>query len=235
MNLAVLGAQWGDEGKGKIVDLLTPNLRSSRGIEAATTPVTPSSPTARSSCCGSFRAASCSPASPASSATASCSIRQSLFAEIDELTRGRHRRQGPVVRQRQGASHPSVPPRARPAQRGAARRAQDRHDEARHRSGVRGQDRARGVRVGDLANPRRPLGERRPATMSPRATGLWRNATWTGSDVLDDLRALVAAHGAVRRPTSRCSCAGARSRQARSCSKARRARFSTSITARIRS
>jgi adenylosuccinate synthase len=26
MNLAVLGAQWGDEGKGKIVDLLTPNL-----------------------------------------------------------------------------------------------------------------------------------------------------------------------------------------------------------------
>src|SRR5688572_16834962 len=24
MNIAVLGAQWGDEGKGKIVDLLTP-------------------------------------------------------------------------------------------------------------------------------------------------------------------------------------------------------------------
>src|SRR6267154_5848689 len=26
MNLVVLGAQWGDEGKGKIVDLLTPNF-----------------------------------------------------------------------------------------------------------------------------------------------------------------------------------------------------------------
>jgi adenylosuccinate synthase len=26
MNLAVLGAQWGDEGKGKIVDLLAPNF-----------------------------------------------------------------------------------------------------------------------------------------------------------------------------------------------------------------
>ena len=26
MNLAVLGSQWGDEGKGKIVDLLTPNF-----------------------------------------------------------------------------------------------------------------------------------------------------------------------------------------------------------------
>ena len=26
MNLVVLGAQWGDEGKGKIVNLLTPNF-----------------------------------------------------------------------------------------------------------------------------------------------------------------------------------------------------------------
>src|SRR3954453_5930730 len=26
MNLAILGAQWGDEGKGKIVDLLTPRF-----------------------------------------------------------------------------------------------------------------------------------------------------------------------------------------------------------------
>jgi adenylosuccinate synthase len=26
MNLCVLGAQWGDEGKGKIVDLLTPRF-----------------------------------------------------------------------------------------------------------------------------------------------------------------------------------------------------------------
>ena len=26
MNIAVLGAQWGDEGKGKVVDLLTPRF-----------------------------------------------------------------------------------------------------------------------------------------------------------------------------------------------------------------
>src|ERR1700675_401619 len=26
MNMAVLGGQWGDEGKGKIVDLVTPNF-----------------------------------------------------------------------------------------------------------------------------------------------------------------------------------------------------------------
>ena len=26
MNVAVIGAQWGDEGKGKIVDLLTPHF-----------------------------------------------------------------------------------------------------------------------------------------------------------------------------------------------------------------
>ena len=28
MNIAVLGAQWGDEGKGKIVDMLTPHFSS---------------------------------------------------------------------------------------------------------------------------------------------------------------------------------------------------------------
>jgi hypothetical protein len=48
MNLAVLGAQWGDEGKGKIVDLLTPH---SRDIRAATTPVTPCTFPARSLSC----------------------------------------------------------------------------------------------------------------------------------------------------------------------------------------
>jgi adenylosuccinate synthase len=26
MNIVVLGAQWGDEGKGKIVDLMTPHF-----------------------------------------------------------------------------------------------------------------------------------------------------------------------------------------------------------------
>jgi adenylosuccinate synthase len=29
-NIAIIGGQWGDEGKGKIVDLITPLSRSSR-------------------------------------------------------------------------------------------------------------------------------------------------------------------------------------------------------------
>ena len=50
MNLAVLGAQWGDEGKGKIVDLLTSNSTSSPAIRAVITRATPFTSTARSSC-----------------------------------------------------------------------------------------------------------------------------------------------------------------------------------------
>ena len=41
-NLIILGAQWGDEGKGKIVDLLSERFDSSPATRAATTPDTPS-------------------------------------------------------------------------------------------------------------------------------------------------------------------------------------------------
>ena len=54
----------------------------------------------------------------------------------------RHRRRRPAARQREGARHPAVSPRAGRAVGGAPRRAQDRHDVARHRAGLRGQDRA---------------------------------------------------------------------------------------------
>ena len=40
---AVIGAQWGDEGKGKIIDFLAENAAViARYYSAATTPVTPS-------------------------------------------------------------------------------------------------------------------------------------------------------------------------------------------------
>ena len=39
-NVVVIGLQWGDEGKGKIVDLLTDPRRRLRVSRAATTPVT---------------------------------------------------------------------------------------------------------------------------------------------------------------------------------------------------
>jgi hypothetical protein len=51
----VVGAQWGDEGKGKIVDLLAERFDDRRpATRAATTPATPSSSAtrrSRSTCC----------------------------------------------------------------------------------------------------------------------------------------------------------------------------------------
>ena len=55
--------------------------------------------------------------------------------------RARHRRRRSAADQRQGAFDPAVSPRARCAERSAPRRAQDRHDVARHRPGLRRQDR----------------------------------------------------------------------------------------------
>lgn len=40
-NVVVLGTQWGDEGKGKIVDLLTDQAAAVVRYQAATTQVTP--------------------------------------------------------------------------------------------------------------------------------------------------------------------------------------------------
>jgi len=40
-NTILVGAQWGDEGKGKIIDVLTEQARSSSAPRAATTPDTP--------------------------------------------------------------------------------------------------------------------------------------------------------------------------------------------------
>ena len=43
----IVGAQWGDEGKGKIVDVLSENFPWSRATPADTTPGTPSSLTGK--------------------------------------------------------------------------------------------------------------------------------------------------------------------------------------------
>ncbi len=39
-SVVVLGAQWGDEGKGKIVDLLTEEIGAVVRFQVATTPAT---------------------------------------------------------------------------------------------------------------------------------------------------------------------------------------------------
>ena len=141
MNLAVLGAQWGDEGKGKIVDLLTPRFsivaRYQGGHNAGHTVyvngvkfvlrLIPSGILHPGMTCVIGNGVVIDP--------------QALLAEVDELVAPRHRRRRPDRRQRQGAPDPAVPPRPRPAVGGASRRAEDRHDLARHRPGLRGQDR----------------------------------------------------------------------------------------------
>jgi adenylosuccinate synthase len=50
-NVVVIGALWGDEGKGKIVDLLTDRVAGVVRFKAVTTPGTRWSSTARRPCC----------------------------------------------------------------------------------------------------------------------------------------------------------------------------------------
>ena len=40
-NVVIIGAQWGDEGKGKVVDIYTEYAHRSSATRAATTPGTP--------------------------------------------------------------------------------------------------------------------------------------------------------------------------------------------------
>ena len=141
MNIVVLGAQFGDEGKGKIVDLMTPRFqwvaRYQGGHNAGHTVyvsgkkfvlhLIPSGILHDGVMCVIGNGVVVDP--------------QALFKEIEELAGARHRRRRPAADQRQGALDPAVSPRARRAERSAARRAEDRHDVARHRSGLRGQDR----------------------------------------------------------------------------------------------
>ena len=160
---------------------------------------------------------------------------QALFAEIDELARLRHRRRRPPVRQRQGAPDPAVSPRPRPAGGGAPRRAQDRHDVARHRPGLRGQDR-RAAASGSAISATARRSSRRSARTSTRATASSRTRRWTGSRCSTQLVELRRADAAVDRGTCRCALAQRHApRAVRCCSRARRARCSTSTTAPIRS
>ena len=194
MNIAVLGAQWGDEGKGKIVDLLTPHFsvvgRYQGGHNAGHTVYV-----ARPE----VRPAPDSVGHPASrrhlphrqrrGRRSGGAVRRSRRAEGP-----RHRRRGPAVHQRPGAPHPAVPPRARRAQRGAARRAQDRHHLARHRPGLRGQDRPP-RRAAVRPHRRAGAGRARSSTTSTPATRSSRTRTSTGA-----------------RSTTRCSAQGERLR-----------------------
>ena len=197
MNIAVLGAQWGDEGKGKIVDLLTPNFsivaRYQGGHNAGHTVyangrkfvlrLLPSGILHEGITCVIGNGVVVDP--------------QALFAEIDELA------QAGIDDRRPAASisdkaHLILPYHRELDLLSEARRGerQDRHDVARHRSGLRGQDRA-------ARRPRRRSGEpgvaraRRCSTTSPRATASSPTRRWTGGRCSTELAARVGADGAV--------------------------------------
>jgi adenylosuccinate synthase len=141
MNIAVLGAQWGDEGKGKIVDMLTPHFsavaRYQGGHNAGHTVyvegcevrlhLIPSGILHPGVTCIIGNGVVVDP--------------QALFKEVDELARMGIDVDGPAAHQREGARHPAVPSRAgRPvggAPRANARSARPRAASAR----LRGQDR----------------------------------------------------------------------------------------------
>ena len=121
-NVVVVGAQWGDEGKGKIVDWLSERadvvVRFQGGHNAGHTLVIDG----KTSSCRCCRRASCGRASFASSATASSSIRGRCVAEIDEAdAAGRlgHARQSAYRRERH--ADPAAAPRARYRSRGGRR------------------------------------------------------------------------------------------------------------------
>ena len=196
MNIAVLGAQWGDEGKGKIVDLLTPNFsivaRYQGGHNAGHTvyangrkfvlQLLPS---------GILHRRHHLRHRQRRGRRSAGAVRRDRRAGG-----GRHRRRRPAARQRQGAPDPAVPPRAGSAERGAARRAQDRHDVARHRPGLRGQDRA-------PRRPRRRPRQPRRAAQRPSAHNVDARNRIIGDSAMDadqvlaDLARGVDAHGAV--------------------------------------
>ena len=140
-NIAVLGAQWGDEGKGKIVDMLTPHFsavaRYQGGHNAGHTVyvngkkfvlhLIPSGILHPGVTCVIGNGVVIDP--------------QALFKEIDELARMGIDVDGRLLVSEK--AHVILPYHREldVLSRGAPRRAQDRHDVARHRSGLRGQDR----------------------------------------------------------------------------------------------
>ena len=58
-NLVVVGTQWGDEGKGKVVDLLTDEVKGVVRFQGGHNAATRWSSKGASRCCASFPRASC--------------------------------------------------------------------------------------------------------------------------------------------------------------------------------
>ena len=233
MNLAVLGAQWGDEGKGKIVDLLTPRFdivaRYQGGHNAGHTVyvngtkfvlrLIPSGILHPGIICVIGNGVVVDP--------------QALFAEVDELTQRGHRRRatGIVISDK---AHLILPYHRDLDLLSEARRGERKIGTTSRGIGPAYEDKIarRGIRVGDLADPR---GLEQDVRDNVNARNrLVQDTTMDWRAVLEQLlepRRAAAAVGARRLADAQRGDAG---RASRFCSKARRARCSTSITAPIR-
>ncbi len=141
-NVVVVGTQWGDEGKGKVVDWLTDHaqavVRFQGGHNAGHTLIVGGRKTIlRLIPSGIMR-----PDTPCFIGNGVVLSPEALLKEIDELEAA-----GVDVAARLSISEAcplilAVPRRDRPGPRGEARRREDRHDRSRHRPGLRGQGRA---------------------------------------------------------------------------------------------
>ena len=233
MNIAVLGAQWGDEGKGKIVDLLTPNFsivaRYQGGHNAGHTVYA----NGRKFVLRLLPSGILHPGITCVIGNGVVVDPQALFAEIDELAQA-----GIDIGDRllvSDKAHLILPYHRELDLLSEARRGERKIGTTSrgHRAGVRGQDRAArrprrrpgqpgGARRGRAAQRRRaqPPHRRLDDGLASRCSTTWRAAWERMAPWVTDVSLFLDA--------------GARRRDARSCSKARRARCSTSITAPIR-
>ena len=197
MNIAVLGAQWGDEGKGKIVDLLTPNFsivaRYQGGHNAGHTVyangrkfvlrLMPSGILHEGITCVIGNGVVVDP--------------QALFAEIDELARGRASTIGDRLLVSDKA-HLILPYHRELDLLSEARRGERKIGTTSRGIGPAYEDKIarRGVRVGDLANPRRwPSAVQH--NVAARNRLIARLDDGLRGQVLDDLARGLAADGAV--------------------------------------
>ena len=177
--VAVVGGQWGDEGKGKIVDLLAGQadvvIRAQGGDNAGHTVVNPLG----GSPCTWSRPASSIPARPLHHRHRRCAQPAILLEELDALraARRRHRRAASIS----DRAHMVMPYHLLLDQRGgeAARQRGHRHDRARHRPRLRRQGRAHRPAHGRPARhrsaPSTPAPDGRP--QERRAHECWATAT----------------------------------------------------------
>ena len=232
MNLVVLGAQWGDEGKGKIVDLLTPHFsivaRYQGGHNAGhTVYVNGTKFILRLIPSGILHAG------------VTCVIGngvvidpQALFAEIDELTRNGIDVAGRILVS--DKAHLILPYHRDLDLLSEARRGERKIGTTSRGIGPAYEDKIarRGIRVGDLTDPK-GLEQNVRDNVTAR-NRLVQDSTMDWKPVLAQLLTHAERMRPMMRDVSVLLTAGDGRRGSRSCSRARRARCSTSITAPIR-